>query len=100
MANYTLTITGRGQKLTHETTSTTEDTYTVVAPAPDAGAGPFYIQMIATTAGIFYHTTAGSSQADGFPIAAGTPFSIPVGNGSVFYLSAQVGTGRVDFVVI
>lgn len=101
MATYTLTCAGfRGQKLPRETTSTTEDTYTVVLPAT-VGANQFNLQIQPSTSGVLYFdgTAAGQTQTNGWPIAAGGTLTIPVGNGTKFYLSA-VTSGTVDFLVL
>ena len=99
MASYTPTAGFRGQKITREATSTVEDTYTVTSSVNDGGA-QLNLQIVPSGVGVFYHTTAGLTQTDGYPIGAGQPFTIPLGATTKFYLSAQSGTGTVDFVVL
>jgi hypothetical protein len=91
------TITGRGQKLTRQATSTTEDTYTLTNPNVN---GVLYVQLVPSTVGIFYHSTSGQSQTDGMPIAAGASVTIPIPSGAPFYISAQTGTGTLDMLVL
>lgn len=89
----------RGQKIARQTTSTTEVGYAVTALCNDPGA-QLYLQIQASGAALYYHTTAGSAAADGYPIAAGQPFTIPLGNVTMFYLVAQAGTGTFDAIVL
>lgn len=107
MAAVARTVSFRGQKLARQATSTTEDAYTLTKPAPSAsvftaldGMGVVFVQLLPTTVGILYHTTSGSAAADGFPIAAGQSFTIPVTLGTPFYIVAASGTGTLDMVVL
>jgi hypothetical protein len=107
MAAVPRTVSFRGQKLARQATSTTEDAYTLSLPAPSAGGfsalngmGVVFVQLLPTTAGILYHTTATAAAADGFPIAAGQSFTVPVTLGTPFYIVAAAGTGTLDMVVL
>lgn len=93
------TATAKGQKLLRQATSVTEDTYTITLANP-TGATGFSLQLQPSTVGVFYHTTSGQTQADGYPIAAGATFTIPLGTNTVFYISAQSATGTLDLVVL
>lgn len=107
MAAVARTVSFRGQKLARQATSVTEDAYTLSNPTT-AGAdftalrnvGAISVMLLPTTAGILYHTTAGSAAADGLPIAAGQSFVVPVTPGTPFYIVAASGTGTLDMVVV
>lgn len=107
MAAVARTVSFRGQKLLRQATSTTEDAYTLSNPTtPGAdftalrGNGVVFVQLLPTTVGILYHTTATTAAADGFPIAAGQSFTVPVTLGTPFYIVAATGTGTLDMVVL
>lgn len=107
MAAVARTVSFRGQKLARQATSTTEDAYTLSKPTATAfgftaleGTGVVFVQLLPTTVGILYHTIATTAAADGFPIAAGQSFTVPVTLGTPFYIVAATGTGTLDMVIL
>ena len=107
MAAVARVVSFRGQKLTRQATSTTEDAYTLSHPTtPGAdftalrGMGPVFVQLLPGTVGIFYHTTVALAASDGIAVAAGQTLTVPVTLGTPFYIVAQSATGTLDLLVV
>lgn len=97
MAAVARTVLGRGQKLTRTTTAAaTEDVWTLTS---NNLMGLYYVQIQPTTFGVLYHSVAGQTATDGFPVAAGQTFTIAVTNGVPFYVGGT-GAGTCDAVVL
>lgn len=84
-----------GVKLNRQATANAEDVYTVTIQNPTIKR--WFLQLIWSTTPGLYHTTAGQVVANGAQIAVQQPFTIPVGNGTVFYV-ASTGVGTVDVI--
>lgn len=97
MAAVARTVTGKGQKLTRVTTAAAqEDVYTLTSTNL---MGLYYVQIQPTTFGVLYHSIAGQTATDGYPVAAGQTLTIAVTNGVPFYLGG-LGIGTVDCLVL
>jgi hypothetical protein len=57
------------------------------------------IQMVTTTSGLLFHKTAGQALTNGFPVAAGVPFTVVMADGDTFEV-AGTGAGFIDYLVV
>jgi hypothetical protein len=97
MAAYTLTCAAKnGRPIVRQAIAAAEDTVTVDARLlPMARAT---IQMVTTTSGLLFTTTATTALANGFPVSAGVPFTMTFQHGDVFYVAGTVA-GFIDYIV-
>lgn len=90
------TVQSGGKPTARVTSALAEDVVTVTIANPTIKQ--WYVQVIFTTAPGLYHSVAGQVTTNGTQIPVGTPYNIPVGNGSVFYLAAA-SAGTYDLTV-
>ena len=97
MAAYTLLCTARNARpIARQALATTADTVTVSARGMPMNA--CNVQMVSTTAGLLFAKDAGGAVANGFPIAAGTPFTMRFADGDTFEVAGTVA-GFIDYLV-
>jgi len=104
MAAIARAVSFRGQKLTKQATSTTEDAYTLSIAQPAFGCpaiiGVMVVSIYVSGNNALYHTSAGLAATDGQLILAGTAFNVPVTDRTPFYLVSAVGVGAIDLTIL
>jgi hypothetical protein len=99
MAAVTVSVTPavfHGAKLNRTATANSEDVYTVTNT--NSTSKQWYLQIIFTTSAGLYHTAAGQVVANGFQIPVGTPFNIPIGQGTTVFYIAAAAAGTSDLI--
>jgi hypothetical protein len=96
MAAVPVTITGVGQKITRNTqVAAQEDAWTITNTS-----GQALFLVIRPSQDTLYHSTSGSTAADGLPISGGSFFPIKSGGSATFYLRPASTAGVVDSFVV
>ena len=98
MAAYTLLCTARNlAPIARQAIAAAADTVTVSCNRLPMNC--VTIQMVTTTSGLLYHKTAGQALTNGYPVAAGVPFSLRFCDGDTFEVAGTVA-GFIDYLVV
>lgn len=98
MAAYTLLCTARNARpIARQAIAAAADTVTVSARGMPMNRAT--LQMVTTTSGLLFAKDAGGALANGFPVAAGVPFTVVVQDGETFEI-AGTGAGFIDYLVV
>ena len=98
MAAYTLVCSARNSRpILRQAIGAAEDTVTVSAISMRRNGAR--IQMVTTTSGLLFTTTAGTALANGFPVIAGQALTLWFPDGAQFYVAGTVA-GFIDYLVV
>jgi hypothetical protein len=98
MAAYTLICTDRNKRpIARQPVTAGADTVTVSARGMRMNRAK--IQMVTTTASLLFASDAGGAVANGYPTAAGVPFTLYFKDGDTFEIAGS-GAGFIDYLVV